>query len=242
MIFKIFTILFLISAILFVTKKKSKAKVLFGLNFLMLFAFSLSPVTDYLIKQVQPNQPSAEVYFSDKNVVVVLGGGSIFWPDQKNLSLNTMSYSRVFKAFEIYQSCKRGGKSVCHILVTGGDPQLRGQTEFELIAKELQTLGVTPEDIVKEEMSRNTKENAFYSSELIRNNNYTSVVLVTSGYHTKRAESWFLHFKISSQVVPSDSIASTTKIWPSSMNLFYSDVALHELLGLLQIQIENLIH
>lgn len=242
MIFKFFSILALVSIVLFAFKRKTAAKILLGLNFLVFFSFSLSPVTDYLIKQVQTVTPNSEVYFSDKNVVVVLGGGSVFWPDQKSLSANTMSYSRIFKSFEIYQNCKRAAKSVCHILVTGGDPQLRGQTEFELIAKELRTLGVTNEDIIKEEMSRNTKENAFYSSELIKNNNYSSVALVTSGYHTKRAESWFLHFKISSQIVPSDSIASTSKFWPSSMNLFYSDVAIHELLGLLQIQIENLIH
>lgn len=241
MIFKIFSVLFIISVILFITKHKSKAKVLFGFNFLMLFAFSLSPVTNYLIRQVQPISPNSEVYFSDKNVVVLLGGGSTFWFDQKSLSTSTMAYSRIFKAFEVYQTCKRAEKSVCHILVTGGDPQLRGLTEFELIAKELQILGVANEEIVKEDRSRNTKENAFYSSELIRNNNYSSVVLVTSGYHTKRAESWFLHFKISPQIAPSDSLEGTSKLWPSSINLFYSDVAIHELLGLLQIQIENFI-
>lgn len=240
MIFKIFSILALVSMLLFAFKHKAKAKVLFGLSVLMLLAFSLSPVTDYLIQQVQPASPNSEIYFSEKNVIVVLGGGSNFWPDHKKLSVNTLSYSRIVKAFEIYQSCKRAQKAVCHILATGGDPQVRGVSEFELISQELQAMGTLPEDIVKEDRSRNTKENAFYSSELIRNNNYSSVVLVTSGFHITRAESWFLNFKVAAQLAPSDSIAATHKLWPSSINLFYSDLAVHELLGLVQIQIEQL--
>jgi uncharacterized SAM-binding protein YcdF (DUF218 family) len=242
MIFKTFSILLILSAVIFVTKHKTKARILFGLNLLMLLAFSLSPVTNYLIKQIQPDLPNTEIHFSDKNIVVLLGGGSVYWPDQKSLSANSMSYSRIFKAFQIYQTCKRSEKSVCHILVSGGDPQLRGQSEFELIAKELQILGVANEEIVKEDRSRNTKENAFYSRELIRNNNYSNVVLVTSGYHIKRAENWFLHFKILSQIAPSDSIAGTSKLWPSTVNLFYSDIVIHELLGLMQIQTEKFIN
>lgn len=240
MIFKAFTILALISILLYAIKHKAKAKFLFALSVLILFSFSLSPVTDYLIQQVQPSSPNGEIYFSEKNVIVVLGGGSTFWPDQKKLSVNTLSYSRLVKAIEIYQNCKRAQKAVCHILVTGGDPQLRGLSEFDLISQELKTLGASPEDIVKEDRSRNTKENAFYSSELIRNGSYSSVVLVTSGFHITRAESWFLNFKVAAQLAPSDSISSTHKLWPSSINLFYSDLAIHELLGLVQIQIEQL--
>ena len=240
MILKIFSVLVLASLLIYALKHKGKAKLLFGFSFLMLFAFSLSPVADYLINQVQAPTANKEIYYSEKNVIVVLGGGSSFWPDQKTISANLMSYSRITKAFQLYQNCKRAQKAVCHILVTGGDPHLRGSTEFELIAQELVTLGATTEDIIKEDRSRSTKENAFYSSELIRNGNYSSIILVTSGYHIARAERWFLHFKISSQLAPSDTITATHKLWPSSLNIFYSDLVIHELLGWVQLQLEQI--
>lgn len=242
MIFKFFSVLFLVSILLFALKHKTKSKLVLAFAFLLVLAFSFSPVTDYLITQIQPESPKSEVFLAEKNVIVVLGGGSFFWPDQKNLSVNTQAYSRLVKALQIYQDCKKAQKPVCQILISGGDPQLRGRSEFELMAEELKNLGVVSEDIVKEDRSRNTKENAFYSSELIRNGGFDKVILVTSGFHSLRAERWFLHFKISAQVVPSDTIAATQKVWPSSINLFYSDLVIHELLGLIQIQIENYIN
>ena len=47
--------------------------------------------------------------------------------------------------------------------------------------------GVPSGDILIDEYSRNTTENAKNSSEIFKDNNIEKVILVTSGYHQRRA-------------------------------------------------------
>lgn len=51
--------------------------------------------------------------------------------------------------------------------------------------------GVPAEDILIEENSKTTTENAEFSSKIINENNYKSIILVTSPYHQRRAYSEF---------------------------------------------------
>lgn len=47
--------------------------------------------------------------------------------------------------------------------------------------------GVPSEAILIEEVSENTRQNAEMTSELLRSNNISDIILVTSGYHMRRA-------------------------------------------------------
>jgi uncharacterized SAM-binding protein YcdF (DUF218 family) len=52
--------------------------------------------------------------------------------------------------------------------------------------------GVPEEDILIEEKSKTTTENADYTSEIIQENGFHSIILVTSPYHQRRA---YTHFR-----------------------------------------------
>jgi uncharacterized SAM-binding protein YcdF (DUF218 family) len=234
MIFSFFGSLILISLAAWLLKRKLAAKVIFILSFGLIFTASLSPATQKIIDFTQSPSPVEDFKFDGQNVIVLLGGGSSFWSDTKNLHPQHMSFSRINKAFEVYRKCKQASQDVCHILVSGGDPSMRGMSESALMTAELMKLGADQEDILQEDRSRNTRENAFYSSDVILKNNYKSVILVTSGFHIRRAKAWFEHFKITSQIAPADTLMAIDTLKPSAQNLFYVDVALHEILGYLQ--------
>lgn len=234
MVLSFFWILILISLFSWLFKRRLASKIIFAAALGFIFILSLSPVTQKIIDFTQSPSPIEDFKFDGQNVIVLLGGGSSFWSDTKNLHPQHMSFSRISKAFEVYRKCKQASQDVCHILVSGGDPSMRGMSESALLTAELIKLGADQSDILQEDRSRNTRENAFYSSDVILKNNYKSVILVTSGFHIRRAKAWFEHFKITSQIAPADSLMAIDRLKPSAQNLFYVDVALHEILGYIQ--------
>lgn len=91
---------------------------------------------------------------------------------------------RILHAARLFHAGKTG-----QILVTGGNIpwQAAVAPEAELIAELLVELGVPRAAIVVETQSRNTYENAVYCTEIIKDRDWRSVILVTSGAHMPRA-------------------------------------------------------
>jgi uncharacterized SAM-binding protein YcdF (DUF218 family) len=69
-----------------------------------------------------------------------------------------------------------------------------GVTEAEIIARELQEIGVPREDVILENKSKNTFQNAQFSAAIIQEQKPDYAVLVTSGFHMKRALKYFDYF------------------------------------------------
>jgi uncharacterized SAM-binding protein YcdF (DUF218 family) len=60
-----------------------------------------------------------------------------------------------------------------------------------LMQEQALSLGVPKNAILLEEKSNSTKENAVYTREIMKRHRYTSLILVTAAYHSKRAEKTF---------------------------------------------------
>jgi uncharacterized SAM-binding protein YcdF (DUF218 family) len=60
-----------------------------------------------------------------------------------------------------------------------------------LMQEQALSLGVPRNAILLEEKSNSTKENAVYTREIMKRHRYTSLILVTAAYHSKRAEKTF---------------------------------------------------
>jgi uncharacterized SAM-binding protein YcdF (DUF218 family) len=101
------------------------------------------------------------------DVIVVLGGEPS---------------GRPFRALEVFKS--GGAKS----LLVSGD----GDNDY--IRNRLVLAGVPPDAIAQEPRSRNTKENAEFSVQWMRDHSITSAVVVTSWYHSRRALACFRHY------------------------------------------------
>lgn len=86
---------------------------------------------------------------------------------------------------------------VTKILISGGPGDLLFQKqasadEGQQTARFLQLAGVRAGDIVREDKSRNTNENARFSANVLRQRFHTNrCILVTSAFHMRRAEACF---------------------------------------------------
>jgi uncharacterized SAM-binding protein YcdF (DUF218 family) len=81
---------------------------------------------------------------------------------------------------------KEGWSRKDRIVMSGG-PAVGDRSSAALMKEYAAHLGVPAGDILTEERSRSTEENALYTKTLLDRKGYTSIILVTSPYHSKRA-------------------------------------------------------
>jgi uncharacterized SAM-binding protein YcdF (DUF218 family) len=121
-------------------------------------------------------------------------------PDESGLEaeLGEKSLYRCLHAAKLYH---RGRP--CPVLVSGGkvDPTTPGPTLAELMGDLLLELGVAEKDLIVEDRSRTTYENAAESTVLLRERGIETIQLVSDAMHLWRAELCFR--KQGFEVVPS---------------------------------------
>ena len=77
------------------------------------------------------------------------------------------------------------------LVVASGGRTWHGLLEADALAGELERLGVSARSIVRERESRNTRENAQRTAELLHREGLRHIVLVTCAWHMPRAASLF---------------------------------------------------
>lgn len=168
-------------------------------------------------------------------VIVVLGGGVIQPLRVGEPTLPDYStFTRTYRAWELY----RDGPP-CTILVTGGEPDPRapGEPAAAVMAELLRKAGVAESDILVEDQSRTTAENAAYSVQMLRDRELTQgVLLVSTATHLWRAERLFRRRGQPVTPVGCDYFAdqipwSWGLFWPSGTAVSINQHAWHEFLG-----------
>ncbi|OUJ74440.1 YdcF family protein [Hymenobacter crusticola] len=110
---------------------------------------------------------------------------------------------------------------VRRIIVSGGSGDIDNYVHTE--AAEVNTLlrlcGVPQADILLEDRSRNTRENALYTKELLaRHPEIKSLVLVTSAFHMRRAAGCFRKVGLNAALFPVDfrttDLEESASYWP----------------------------
>lgn len=109
---------------------------------------------------------------------------------------------RILDAIQLYKMGK-----LRKIIITGGSGSLQAVVNTE--ARDLQRTalyaGVAPQDILLEEKSRNTRENALFTRELLRQHpKLKRLVLITSAFHIRRAKGCFAHVGVPVDTFPTD--------------------------------------
>lgn len=234
-------LVFLGLIIIAVLKRKSRYKKLragIGISIVVLIIFIgngfLGQLTSGYLQKSYLNTGAGKNKNSQHSFIVVLGGGVVDF--DRTEKLHTMSYSRLVKTYQLYYAYRENHQS-CKILVSGKG---RGRTsEAELFSENLRKMGVPDSDIIKEDKSMNTYENAKYSSKILKQMAPSSVDLVTSGFHMKRAVSLFQTFGLNPVPQPSDFINTEITAFPNSYNAAFTFVMLKEVLGIWQVQLYN---
>jgi len=96
---------------------------------------------------------------------------------------------------------------------------------------------VKADDIILETASKNTWENARYSSQLLTGND--RVYLVTSGMHMRRSILYFQHFGIDARPVRADYLSPARGWQPNAFNVLLTTAAMHEYIGVWRYYVYN---
>lgn len=109
-------------------------------------------------------------------------------PQKADLALvfGTRHQEAINRVYELYQT-----GLVPKILVSGGRNRVTGENEALEMSKKLIELGVDQEDMILENKSTNSLENALFSKKVIEQkfgfNNIKKIIAVVKHYHSRRA-------------------------------------------------------
>lgn len=164
---------------------------------------------------------------------IVLLGGAV----RGRASSNTMADLSGVGDRVLYAAAAFHAGKAPLIVVTGGAPP--GEIpEASLTRELLVALGVPGQYIVMESRNRVTRDNRRYTGPRLERMGVKSILLVTSGFHMRRAMLVFeplgLHVYPAAtdyQVLVGDDLPALSNFLPSVKALQRSDWALHELVG-----------
>lgn len=132
---------------------------------------------------------------------IVVGGMLAY--DRANRRINfKQGIDRLLHAIELYKSRK-----INKIFITGGSGSLTDQREKEAIhlRNDLLRVGFPEKDLLIESDSKNTRENALFTAEiLLSKNEEANYLLITSAYHMRRAIGCFKKAGIQADAYPTD--------------------------------------
>ncbi len=147
-------------------------------------------------------------------------------------------YGRIARAAALYRLCHASGND-CKVLASGGDPLHNGHSEAAVYGDLLQALGVPPADLMLEQRSLSTWQNAQFSRPLLLAYQPQRVLLVSSGLHLRRSLRYFAHFGIRPEPVRGDLVRAVPSWLPQAWNAALFDAALHEYIGLVRYRVYN---
>lgn len=209
--------------------RKARGFAVAGFGLMLLIGIGIVPAMQ--LSATQLDNPLSAVTWHDRNSIVVLGAGTVARAKTSGPDVPVYAYGRIVMAASAYNDCRVHEKD-CGIVVSGGDPEHHGAAEATVYGKTLLALGVPQSAVTLETQSRNTWQNAAFSTRLIPADR--QVVVVTSGIHLRRALIFFDHFREGAEGIAADRLAPSIGPLQMGYNFFVTDALLHEEIGLMQ--------
>lgn len=203
----------------------------------MLLFFTNPFIIDRLMYAWEVPTKPAKSLTKTYDVGIVMGGSLRYYDTGADRMVYSASVDRMIQALQLYHD-----GHIRKILLTGGSGFVNFQEwkESGLIADILMKSGVPAEDILLENNSRNTYENAVYSAAILKKGNYgTDYLLITSASHMRRSMACFEKAGITTtpfSVDPRSGSGMYTPdklIQPDAENMVTWDALLHEWVGML---------
>jgi len=216
------------------SKKRKTGKILLIIGLLFFYVFSITPTGDLILLPLENQYPPLkknELNKADK-IVLLLGG-------------KESDVLRASEVLRIYVQSSKFKAQSPKIIVSGITPLNPERNEAEDVKEFLVEWGISLEDIILENQSRNTFESAKNIKELVGEEPF---FLVTSAYHMPRAIKTFQ--KVGTNPIPAPTDFKTKKtlyqdkfdtvynynlldFFPSFGGLGKLDLAFHEYFGIL---------
>ncbi|MBF36989.1 MAG: hypothetical protein CL838_07430 [Crocinitomicaceae bacterium] len=162
---------------------------------------------------------------------ILMGGIISLSSTKENIQFNKRN-DRLLNTIELYHK-----KTISKIIITGASGSLSSDMkEAEILKSYLESIDIKAKDILTETKSKNTYENAVFTTELINNERRKKTcLLITSDYHMRRSMACFNQTGLN--VTPFCKEAEKTHfdletiLIPQSNILFKWKVLFHEIIG-----------
>ncbi len=196
-----------------------------------LYVSSTAQFSYYLMGKLEQQFPAPALdEIEQVDAIVLLGGG--MRGDSRSGTLPDLNQyaDRLVHAVYLHNAGKAD-----YILLTGGSAA-GARSEARLMADILTVMGVSPESLILEEQSRNTRDNAVNSAQILRERDMHRILLVTSAFHMPRAFTLFDREGLEVMAAPTDFSRVIIKSTlpggiPGVKNLYRTTLALHEIVG-----------
>tara|TARA_B100000767_G_scaffold224464_1_gene213549 strand:+ start:276 stop:1025 length:750 start_codon:yes stop_codon:yes gene_type:complete len=188
--------IFLIGSLIFKTKRRT----LLIYTISVFWIFSNEFLADKAARAWQTSPQSISSLTHNYKYGIVLGGYSSYNKEIQHIDFND-SGDRLISAIELYKLGK-----IEKIIISGGNGELinNEMKESEWSKNFMINMGVKSKDILLENSSRNTMENAQNTAILIKNDISQKLLLITSTEHMKRANFCFNKNNFNIDCYPTD--------------------------------------
>jgi uncharacterized SAM-binding protein YcdF (DUF218 family) len=227
------------------TRKQRSGKIVITIGVVMLILLSYGSISDRLLNPLEqrfspimiPSHHDTQTDISSVKWIAILGGG--YTHDLEvpvTSSISEQSLVRLNETIRIYKRIPG-----CKILLSGG-AVFDSHPEAKVLSSIAQMLNVPSKDIVLDNDSRDTEEQALRIKSIIGRDPF---ILVTSAYHMPRSVAIFKKLGLTPIPAPTNYLVTKRKsicsadFYPSSMGLKKAETAFHEYLGLVWSKIRN---
>lgn len=224
-----FVILFYIAYKL-LRRGEAKMSALLASVTLVFYLLSTQVVADELVRHLEGQYSPPETVKGD--AIVMLGGGAMKdTPDIDGRgTLTSHAAGRILTTARLYHLIKKP------VILSGGQVFADSGNEAQIAKRTLMGLGVLESDIIIENKSVNTTQNALYAAQIIKERGFKEPLLVTSAFHMPRSMLNFSRQGVAMIPYPADyqvnptSTFHYTKLRPNPEKLLDSALVLQELL------------
>ncbi|MFC1733882.1 YdcF family protein [candidate division KSB1 bacterium] len=216
-------------------KSKKRLKRLILISIIICYFFSNSFIATECIRLWEVPVSKEEQLDTHYEIGIVLGGGMITNDKDNNRLAFRINVDRMLQAVDLYYK-----GIVKKILISGGAGSLiyPEMIESNLLKQYFIRIGIPEHDIITEPGSDNTHENAVNTS-IILNNQFPDgkYLLITSGYHMRRARACFKKEGIIADTYSTNMVAGKRRyqfdylFLPNISSFKTWDKLIHEIVG-----------
>ncbi len=198
---------------LFLKKGKHQKKLL-SVGIILLFFFG----NEFIAREAMAlweKEPVNISALSDYETGIVLTGVTKQKSAYQDRTFFDKGADRLLHAVQLYKAGK-----ISKILVTGGSGSItkRVATEAADLKRAFLYCGVNASDLIIEDKSRNTRENAFFTKVTIQKNRLSGkFLLITSAFHMRRAKGCFDKAGVKTDIFPVDYYTGDRKFTPDTL-------------------------
>ncbi len=232
-------VILLLIAVFWKKPKLKKISLIAALVVLMVFS---NPLLVNVTLKIWEPKPIAIESIQTYDIGIVLGGFARHVPGVNNIEL-TDAGDRLWQTISLYQQGK-----IKKILISGGSSWNRTKPEADAVRDVLLAMGIPGDDILAENSSWNTHENAVNSAKIIAATQpNASCLLITSALHMTRSLGCFRKAGLDPDPFPAEHIALYDKVFwvewllPKPESLQKWERVINEWVGIIAYKIQGYI-